>query len=127
MFLMVFASNAQIVQSLKFTNGSLRDREKIMHIYLLPVEKSFIAINRSGLIFQENSEDNSGVALKLTLDFTRALAPISDKNYEVNQRDLQASQPSACTQTIAQTFAGNGNMVQLLSKAMYRVPTRTSP
>jgi len=126
-FIFPFA-NAQVIQSLQFTKGSLNDGAKLMQAYLLPVENSFNWINRSGLIHSEPFiNKQKKYAFKITFDLMAVTTPTSDKTYDVNNLHLEEFKPSDPNKTIAQTFAGNENTIQLESKSTYRVPSFSFP
>jgi hypothetical protein len=121
-------ANSQVIQSLQFTKGSLNDGAKLMQAYLLPVENSFNGINHSGLIHSEPFiNKQKKYAFKITVDFMGVTTPTSDKTYDVNKLQLEEFKPSDPNKTIAQTFAGNENTIQLESESTYRVPSTSFP
>ncbi len=123
----VSGARGQIIQSTRFTKGSISDGEKILMAYLLPLERSFNAISSSGFVdFQRNTK-NKEFVYSLGVQLVVAVAPASDRTYNVN--DLQLSEFGAAnpSNAIAQTFAGNSNTVELATNASYKAPTTSFP
>lgn len=118
---------AQIIQTTEFAKGSINDAQKIMKAYLLPIEKSFDAINHSGTISIPSNRGNKGLSFEVSIQVAGAVTPSADKTFDVSKLNLEEFKPSNPNQTIAQTFAGNTSTIQLESNASYRVPTSTFP
>lgn len=120
--------NGQIIQSLQPFKGSINDGSKLMQAYLLPLEKSFNAFNHSGLIQLSPKNDKTKYTFKIFFQFmNNAITPQSDKQYDVNNLQLEEFKPSNPNKTIAQTFTGNENTIQLESKTTYRSPSTIFP
>jgi len=123
----VFILHGQIIQSTQFVKGSISDGEKMLGAYLLPLERSFNVIGGSGLVqFHQNNRQRK-VNYSFGLQFVGAIAPESDKQFDVNELDLSEFEPNDATKTSTPTFAGNGDIIQLGTRASYKTPTSTFP
>ncbi|MGB9755361.1 MAG: DUF6588 family protein [Desulfurella sp.] len=123
----VYFLSSQIIQSTKFSKGSISDGQKIMAAYLLPVEQSFNAINRTGLLYAESPDKNKKTSFAIFIDMMAVITPNSDKTYDVNDLQLTEFKPSDPNNTVAQTFAGSEQTIQLESKSTYKVPSTSFP
>ena len=123
----VSVAHGQIIQSTRFAKGSISDGEKILMAYLLPLEHSFNAISGSGFVdFQRNTK-NKKFVFKLGVQLVGAVAPGSDRTYNINDLHLSEFEAANTADAVAQSFSGNSNTVELATSASYKAPVTTFP
>ncbi|MFH1121816.1 MAG: DUF6588 family protein [Bacteroidota bacterium] len=124
---MVSVAHGQIIQSTRFVKGSISDGEKILMAYLQPLERSFNAIGGSGFVDSRGSFKNKKSVYSIGVQFVGAFSPVSERTYDINDLGLSEFEVSNSGNTVAQTFAGNSNTVELVTSTSYKTLTTSFP
>jgi hypothetical protein len=98
-----------------FLRGGIDDGGKLLIAYVEPLHNSFSATGNSNWNFPYQSDDNK-IHLYFELKYSYTRVPISDREYDINQLELQELTLSDPSQHIAQTIYGSASSIQMETK-----------
>jgi hypothetical protein len=104
-----------------FLRGGIDDGSKLLDAYVEPLHRTFSASSSSNWNFPYQPDDNK-IHLYFELKYSYTTVPISDREYDINQLELQELTPSDPSQHISQTIYGSASSIQLETKEYITSP-----
>jgi len=120
-FCYTYYSFSQVISSTQFVQASISDGEKLTKAYLMPLEHSMAFANSDGNINFTNNTNK--ISFNIGISISSISSNGKDNNFDVNSLGLQEVKASDPNNTIAQTFFGTAESIDMETNTTYSKPT----